>query len=97
MVFDTIVCRRGVTQGSIYCPMCAQKSRSIVDRFPQLLRKVRTDKGLSQEELADLAGLHRTYISQIERGLKSPSLRSLEQIANGLEITLSELLRRLEA
>jgi transcriptional regulator with XRE-family HTH domain len=77
--------------------MCAQKSRSIVDRFPEVLRKVRTDKGLSQEELADLAGLHRTYISQIERGLKSPSLRSLEKIANGLGITLSELLRRLEA
>jgi transcriptional regulator with XRE-family HTH domain len=77
--------------------MCAQKSRSVVDRFPEILRKVRTDKGLSQEELADLAGLHRTYISQIERGLKSPSLRSLEQIANGLGITLSELLRRLEA
>jgi transcriptional regulator with XRE-family HTH domain len=76
--------------------MCAQKSRSVVDRFPEVLRKVRIDKGLSQEELADLAGLHRTYISQIERGLKSPSLRSLEQIANGLGITLSELLRRLE-
>jgi transcriptional regulator with XRE-family HTH domain len=76
--------------------MCAQKSRSVVDRFPHVLRKVRTDKGLSQEELADLAGLHRTYISQIERGLKSPSLRSLEQIANGLGVTLSELLRRLE-
>ena len=77
--------------------MCAQKSRSIVDRFPEVLRKVRTDKGLSQEELADLAGLHRTYISQSERGLKAPSLRSLEQIANGLGIALSELLRRLEA
>ena len=77
--------------------MCAQKTRSVVDRFPDVLRKVRIENGLSQEELADLAGLHRTYISQIERGLKSPSLRSLEQIANGLGITLSEMLRRLEA
>ena len=77
--------------------MCAQKSRSIVDRFPDVLRKVRTDKGLSQEELADLAGLHRTYISQIERGLKSPSLRSLEQIAEGLGMSVSELLRKAEA
>lgn len=77
--------------------MCAQKFRSVVDRFPGVLRKVRIENGLSQEELADLAGLHRTYISQIERGLKSPSLRSLEQIANGLGVTLSELLRRLEA
>jgi transcriptional regulator with XRE-family HTH domain len=76
--------------------MCAQKFRSVVDRFPDELRKARIENGLSQEELADLAGLHRTYISQIERGLKSPSLRSLEQIANGLGIALSELLRRLE-
>ena len=77
--------------------MCAQKTRSVVDRFPDVLRKIRIENELSQEELADLAGLHRTYISQIERGLKSPSLRSLEQIANGLGVTLSELLRRMEA
>jgi transcriptional regulator with XRE-family HTH domain len=76
--------------------MCAQKFRSVVDRFPDVLRKARIENGLSQEELADLAGLHRTYISQIERGLKSPSLRSLEQIANGLGIALSVMLRRLE-
>lgn len=53
-------------------------------------------KGISQEELADLAGLHRTYISQIERGLKSPSLRSLGQIADALGILLSTLIRRIE-
>ena len=76
--------------------MYVQTSRSIVDRFPHVLRKVRIEKGLSQEELADLADLDRTYISQIERGLKSPSLRSLEKIINGLEVSLSELLKRLE-
>ena len=76
--------------------MCAQKSRSIVGRFPDVLRETRTEKGLSQEALADRAGLHRTYISQIERGLKSPSLKSLEQIANALGLPLSSLLKRLE-
>jgi transcriptional regulator with XRE-family HTH domain len=76
--------------------MCAQKTRSIVGRFPDGLRKVRTEKGLSQEELADRAGLHRTYISQIERGLKSPSLRSLEQIAEALGMSVSELLKKVE-
>ena len=76
--------------------MCTQKPRSIVDCFPAVLRKVRIEKGLSQEELADLADLDRTYISQIERGLKSPSLRSLEQIINGLGVSLSELLKRLD-
>ena len=76
--------------------MCAQKSRSVVNRVPALLREARSEKGLSQEALADRAGLHRTYISQIERGLKSPSLKSLEQIANALGIPLSNLLKRLE-
>ncbi len=76
--------------------MCAQKSRSVAERFPEVLREVRTEKGLSQEALADRAGLHRTYISQIERGLKSPSLKSLAQIANALGVPLSGLLRRME-
>ncbi|MHB8348649.1 MAG: helix-turn-helix domain-containing protein [Acidiferrobacterales bacterium] len=60
------------------------------------MRETRTEKGLSQEALADRAGLHRTYISQIERGLKSPSLKSLEQIANALGLPLSSFLKRLE-
>lgn len=73
------------------------KARSLVSRFPAILREVRTEKGLSQEQLADQAGLHRTYISQIERGVKSPSLRSLEQITDALEIPLWVLLKRIEA
>ena len=75
--------------------MCAAK-RSLVTRFPAALRELRQEKGLSQEELADKAGLHRTYISQIERGLKSPSLRSLDQIADALGVSLSTLVKRLE-
>jgi len=66
----------------------------LVARFPATLRDARTEKGLSQEELADMAGLHRTYISQIERGVKSPSLRSLEQITDALETPLWLLLKR---
>ena len=77
--------------------MRPSKTRSLVSRFPAILRDARTEKGLSQEELADQAGLHRTYISQIERGVKSPSLRSLEQITDALEIPLWVLLKRIEA
>jgi len=51
---------------------------------------------MTQEELADRAGLHFTYISQIERGLKSPSLRSLGQIADALDIPLSTLVKKME-
>ncbi len=77
--------------------MRSSKARSLVARFPAILREARTEKGLSQEALADQAGLHRTYISQIERGVKSPSLRSLEQITDALEMPLWVLLKRVEA
>ena len=76
--------------------MPAPKARSLVARFPAVLREARTEKGLSQEELADRAGMHSTYISQIERGVKSPSLRSLEQITDALEMPLWVLIKRLE-
>ena len=50
------------------------------------IRKQREEIGLSQEKLAELAGLHRTYIGQVERGEKNLTLRSLERIAKALNI-----------
>lgn len=76
--------------------MRPSKARALVARFPAVLREARTEKGFSQEELADRAGLHRTYISQIERGVKSPSLRSLELITDALEMPLWVLLKRMD-
>jgi len=72
------------------------KAKSAKKTFAEVLREVRLEKGFSQEGLADRAGLHRTYISQVERGLKSPSLRSLEQIAQALGLPTSALLKRME-
>lgn len=72
------------------------KGKTTKRSFAEVLRQVRQEKGLSQEELADRAGLHRTYISQIERGLKSPSLRSIEQITEALEIPMASLIGRME-
>lgn len=46
---------------------------------------------LSQEELADRCGVHRTYIGSIERGEKSPTLTTIEKIAKGLNVSISEL------
>ena len=51
---------------------------------------------LSQEELADLADIHRTYVSQIERGLKSPTLQILIQIAHALKVKPSDLMQQIE-
>ncbi len=60
--------------------------------FAVVLRRLRTQKGLSQEEFGFEADLHRTYVSQLERGLKSPSLKTLQKIANVLNISLTELM-----
>ncbi len=64
--------------------------------FGQVLKKLRTEKGLSQEEFAANVGLHRTYISQLERGLKSPSLGVMAKISSELGITLVQLMTELE-
>lgn len=61
-----------------------------------MLRSVRENHGLSQEELAARAGYHRTYIGQLERGEKSPSLRTLFNLAATLEVNPSSLIRRVE-
>lgn len=54
--------------------------------FSKNLKKYRLKKNLTQEKLAELCDFHRTYISSIERGLKSPSINAIELIAKNLEI-----------
>ena len=55
------------------------------------IRVVRNERKLSQEKLAELAGCHPTYIGQIERGEKNPTIESIYKIASALGISLSEL------
>lgn len=62
----------------------------------RVLVKYRTIEKISQEELADRAGIHRTYVSQIERGLKSPTLSVLFQISKSLNTTASNLIAEVE-
>lgn len=61
----------------------------------QRIRNYRTQKGLSQEKLAELAGCHPTYIGQLERGEKNAILESVEKIALAMDISLSELFDKL--
>ena len=56
------------------------------------VRQLREERHLSQEELAGLSNLHRTYIGQIERAEKNVSIQTIEKIAKAFGITLSELL-----
>ena len=55
------------------------------------LKEYRLQKGYTQEALAEKAGLHNTYIGQVERGEKNITLGSLEKILNALDISFSEL------
>jgi transcriptional regulator with XRE-family HTH domain len=62
--------------------------------FAQRLRQIRQIKGLSQEELADMAGLHRTYVGSVERSERNVSIDNMERLANALEVDITELLRK---
>ncbi len=62
----------------------------------KVISQYRTAAKISQEELADRAGIHRTYVSQIERGLKSPTLSILIQISKSLNTTASILIAETE-
>ncbi len=56
------------------------------------IRKIREDKGFSQEKLAALADLHRAYVGQIERGEKNIGIKNLEKIAKALGVSIKDLL-----
>ncbi len=66
---------------------------NIQKKFGEKLKETRIQKGLSQEKLAFKSGLHRTYISDIERGARNLSLQNIEKIAKALGISNSELLK----
>jgi len=55
------------------------------------IRKRRNELGISQEELAGRAGLHRTYISDIERGARNVSIENIERLSKALKISISEM------
>lgn len=56
------------------------------------MRKAREAMGVSQEELADLAGVHRTYVSGVERGVRNPTVTVLERLAKALKVKPGSLL-----
>ncbi len=64
---------------------------SIKQRFGKAIRRRRRELDLSQEELAERAELHRTYISNIERGELNPSLETMEKLVKALDISVSAL------
>jgi transcriptional regulator with XRE-family HTH domain len=71
-------------------------ARKPEELFGKVLRELRKQRGLSQEVLAFESGYHPTYIGQLERGKKNPSLRAIISLASVLGVLPSELIRRFE-
>jgi transcriptional regulator with XRE-family HTH domain len=70
-----------------------ENREEILNSFGKKLQKLRTDRNLSQEKLAEIAGFDRTYISLLERGVRNPSLVNIVRLAKALNITPDKLLK----
>lgn len=68
----------------------------LIKRLGNRIRFLRKVKGLSQEQLGELSGLHTNYIGQVERGEKNVTVESLEKIAKGLDVTLEDLFQHID-
>ncbi|WP_084760721.1 helix-turn-helix domain-containing protein [Cohnella panacarvi] len=75
--------------------MCINENEIKTD-FGNAIRKVRTQKDYSQERLAEISGLHRTYISEVERGDRNISLVNIIKLCKALDISLSQLSKIIE-
>ena len=73
-----------------------KKEQTISERFGQVIKAVRERQGISQEKLAELAEIDRTYVSMIERGKRQPTLEVASRVAGALSMRLSEIIRRAE-
>ena len=71
-------------------PKTALSARDVLARN---LRLLRAQQGISQEQLAELAGLHRTYVGSIERGERNVSIDNVERLAKALKVTTADLIR----
>ena len=67
----------------------------ITKMIGQRIRNHRTEKGLSQEKLAEMSGCHPTYIGQVERGEKNATLESIEKISSAMNVPLSKLFEKI--
>lgn len=69
---------------------------TVNSKLGRVISGLRQSAGLSQEELAERASIHRTYVSQIERGLKSPTIAILLKLSKALKTTPSKIMQLFE-
>lgn len=82
-----------------YVEICAMSSLQLPDIgavFGEVLKHFRSVRGISQEELALLSGLDRTFVSRLERGIRQPTLATLIGIGLALEVSAAELVKETE-
>jgi transcriptional regulator with XRE-family HTH domain len=68
-------------------------SKTTLEKFGEKVREERLKQGLSQEELASRAGVHRTYIGMIERAEKNVTLESIEKLSRALNVPIDYLMK----
>jgi transcriptional regulator with XRE-family HTH domain len=68
-----------------------ESTSEILIKFGNIIRKLRKEQGISQEELAHRADLHRTYIGMIERAEKNITLLNIEKLAKALDVNITDL------
>jgi transcriptional regulator with XRE-family HTH domain len=69
---------------------------TLARRFGKLVRRLRQEKGYSQEEFSFRVGLHQTYVSSVERGERNVTIQTADRIAEALGTTLADLFTELE-
>ena len=69
----------------------------VLEKLGLAVRRYRKARGLSQEKLAERAGLDRSYIGGIERGLRNVTIMKLQQVAQALDVTLADLVQGTDA
>jgi len=81
----------------LYLYMATRINKNLVSAFAKALRAIRTEKELTQEQVAYGANVHRTYIAFLEGKKKQPSIDAVFKIAKGLDMKPSELVKRVES
>lgn len=89
-----VCCRQVVYPLHLHTKISKMITGTILDVFALNVQKYRKQLGLSQERLAEKAGVHRTYIGMIERSEKNITLCNMEKIAKALNVNIKDLLEQ---
>lgn len=71
--------------------VCMKAEQRHLKSMGKRLQRIRKEKGVTQEALAEAVGVHSTYISMVERGIRNPTFKTLDKIAHVLKVDIREL------